>query len=115
MICTLKELGTVHLDIVQEDTSKKLWNEYVSRYHYLGYKHPFGTYIRYFITSNQGILGCIMFCGAVNWQYLGMTTGEGLVRKGKTYSTTPKMILVMPLTNQFREVLCSKDFQGRIL
>ena len=200
MICTLKELGTVHLEIVQEDTSKKLWNEYVSRYHYLGYKHPFGTYIRYFITSDQGILGCIMFCGAAksmklrdkwigwtirqkarnqgwvinnyrflilpwvqvknlashvlgkvtraikndwleqwgfepvlmetfvdpqlyagscykaaNWQYLGMTTGEGLARKGKTYSTTPKMILVMPLTKKFREILCSKDLQGRIL
>ncbi len=200
MVCTLKELGAVHLEIVQEETSKKLWNEYVSRYHYLGYKHPFGTYIRYFITSERGILGCLMFCGAAksmklrdqwigwtnrqktknqgwminnnrflilpwvqvknlashvlgkvsrrikndwlekwgfepvlmetfvdpqlyagscykaaNWQYLGMTTGEGLPRKGKTYSSTPKMILVMPLAKKFRETLCSNDLQGRIL
>jgi len=26
---------------------------------------------------------------ASNWEYLGMTTGEGLVRKGKRYRTTP--------------------------
>jgi hypothetical protein len=45
---------------------------------------------------------------ASNWKYLGMTTGEGLPRKGKSYTTTPKMIFVKPLVKNFREALCSK-------
>ena len=42
---------------------------------------------------------------ASNWEYLGMTTGEGLVRKGKKYTTTPKMIFVKPLVKDFRTLL----------
>ncbi len=45
---------------------------------------------------------------ASNWKHLGMTTGEGLPRKGKNYTTTQKMIFVKPLVKNFREVLCSK-------
>ena len=43
---------------------------------------------------------------AANWRYLGMTTGEGLVRKGKRYATSPKKIFVKPLVDDFRTVLC---------
>lgn len=46
---------------------------------------------------------------AANWQYLGMTTGEGLVRSGKTYSTTAKKVFVYPLKKDFRKILCSKQ------
>jgi hypothetical protein len=56
------------------------------------------------------------YCGscykAANWQYLGMTTGEGLVRKGKRYRTNPKMILVKPLVKAFRSLLCSQQLKG---
>lgn len=44
--------------------STGLWNEYVSRYHYLGYKRPFGCFLRCFVQSPQGLLGCLMFQGA---------------------------------------------------
>ncbi|MCP3921228.1 MAG: DUF4338 domain-containing protein [Desulfobacterales bacterium] len=50
---------------------------------------------------------------AANWKHLGMTTGEGLVRKGKTYTTNPKMIFVKPLTKKFRDILCSGELVGR--
>ncbi len=50
---------------------------------------------------------------AANWQHLGMTTGEGLVRKGKTYATSPKMIFVKPLTKRFKETLCSDELVGK--
>ncbi|MQY76276.1 MAG: DUF4338 domain-containing protein [Spirochaeta sp.] len=49
---------------------------------------------------------------AAGWKYLGMTTGEGLVRPGKSYSTTPKKLFVKPLTDQFREILCSENLKG---
>ncbi len=43
---------------------------------------------------------------AANWIHLGMTSGKGLVRKNKTYKTSPKHIFVKPLTKHFRKQLC---------
>ena len=197
--CKLKELGSVRVKIVNDKKGSGLWNEYVLRYHYLGYKRPFGYILRYFVISDRGLLGCILFSGAskaltvrdrwigwterqrlsnlawiinnsrflifpwvraknlashvlgqavrrvkydwqerwnyspllvetfvdpryyhgscykgANWDYLGMTTGEGLVRKGKCYSTTPKMIFVKPLVKDFRSLLSSDQLKGRV-
>jgi len=50
---------------------------------------------------------------AAGWTYLGMTTGEGLVRKGKIYRTTPKKIFVKPFIDNFRQLLCSKGLVGK--
>jgi len=50
---------------------------------------------------------------ASNWEHLGMTTGKGLVRKGKKYTTTPRMIFVKPLAKDFRFLLCSDQLKGR--
>jgi len=44
---------------------------------------------------------------------LGRTTGEGLVRPGKQYKTTPKLIFAKPLQKNFRRLLCSERLQGR--
>ena len=52
---------------------------------------------------------------AAGWQNVGMTTGEGISRPGKTYKTSPKTIFVKPLTRQFRPLLCSQQLQGRII
>jgi hypothetical protein len=191
MECSLKEVGTVRLEVVREREEVGLWNEFVQRYHYLGYKQPFGCFARYFVQSDRGRLGCLLFSGAAkalrerdrwigwsessrlrnlgwvvnnarfmifpwvkvknlashalgqavrrigddwekrwsyrpvlletfvdplyfegtcyraaNWHYLGMTTGEGLVRKGKSYTTSPKRIFVKPLSDDFRTLLC---------
>ena len=75
--CSLLELGTVEVCEAVTASDKSLWNEFVERYHYLGYKHPFGSYLKYFIVSRQAnsdqnqalhenriILGCILFTGA---------------------------------------------------
>lgn len=51
---------------------------------------------------------------AANWEYLGMTTGEGLVRPGKSYRTSPKRIFVKPLVRDFRELLCSDRLAGGV-
>ena len=45
-----------------------LWNEFVDRYHYLGYRRPLGTHLRYFIVRKEAeekILGCLLFSFAV--------------------------------------------------
>lgn len=49
---------------------------------------------------------------AAGWEYLGQTTGEGLARPGREYKTTPKMMLVRPLANDFRVRLCSDSLTG---
>lgn len=51
---------------------------------------------------------------ASNWRLVGQTTGEGLTRKGKTYTTTPKLIFTMPLQKNFRSQLCKEYLTGRI-
>jgi hypothetical protein len=196
--CKLKQLDFVKLQVVSESEDIKLWQEYVKRYHYLGYKKPFGYYLHYFISSDRGILGCMLFSGAAksigvrdrwigwtqtqqlrnlawvinnsrflifpwvkvanlashvlgqihkqirahfkqrwgfcpvlletfvdpqhyrgscykaaNWRYLGMTTGLGLLRKGKSYRTSAKKIFVKPLVKEYRQLLCCEDLVGR--
>jgi hypothetical protein len=59
-------LEPIQLESVRSKESIRLWNEYVERYHYLGYKRPFGAHQRYFVksaTSNKR-LGCILFSAA---------------------------------------------------
>ena len=51
---------------------------------------------------------------ATGWQYVGMTTGEGLVREGKSYHTSPKKIFMKPLVEEFRRLLCSEQLVGRV-
>ncbi len=60
----LSDIGEVELEVASSKTNKVLWNEYVDRYHRLGFKRPFGCRIRYFIVSKQGELGCILLAGA---------------------------------------------------
>lgn len=58
----LDQLIPIRLQVVTEKVAVGQWNEFVDRHHYLGYKHPIGPNIRYFILDNQGRqLGCLMF------------------------------------------------------
>ncbi len=70
--CHLDALGDIRLEIVTEKTEVALWKEYVDRYHYLGYRHPIGASLKYFIVygaadRERKILGCLLFSGSV-WQ-----------------------------------------------
>ncbi len=195
--CKLKELGKIRLIQTSTRDQTLLWNEYTARYHYLGYKKPFGYSIRYFLQSPDHLLGCLLFSGAAkaigprdkwigwsnqerlqnlawvinnsrflifpwvkvknlashvlgqacrqisedwqrkwgfspalmetfvdpkyypgtsykaaNWIHIGMTTGKGLVRKNKSYETSPKKIFVKPITPHFRQQLCTHKPKG---
>ena len=62
---TLDALMPLSLQVVTEKEEAKLWNEFVERYHYLGYKRPFGPHLRYFILDKDGRkLGCFLFSNA---------------------------------------------------
>jgi len=60
----LADVSPVRLQIVEGREHAKLWNEYLDRYHYLGYSKPFGCTIRYFIVCGRGLLGCALVAGA---------------------------------------------------
>ncbi len=59
----VSDAAPIHLESVQSREDIQLWNEYVERYHYLGYKRPFGAHQRYFIRSHSldRRLGCLLF------------------------------------------------------
>lgn len=66
--CSLAKLGAITLKVVTEKADVTLWNEYVDRHHYLGYKHPIGAALKYFIMSDHPqpqILGCLLFSASV--------------------------------------------------
>ncbi|MCP4749538.1 MAG: IS4 family transposase [Proteobacteria bacterium] len=66
----LDQLYPVELEIVTGKNDILLWNQYVDRYHYLNYKRPIGTHLRYFIVSKgrpDGILGCLLFSATAVW------------------------------------------------
>ncbi len=62
----ITEYEPIDLELVREKADTQLWNEYVHRYHALGYKRPFGASQRYFIFSGitQKPLGCLLFAAA---------------------------------------------------
>ena len=64
----LAALGRVSLKLITEKEEKALCNAYLQRYHYLGYKKPFGYRQRYWIESTHERfrsrkLGCIILGG----------------------------------------------------
>ena len=50
---------------------------------------------------------------AAGWKYLGLTTGEGLVRPRKSYKTSAKKIFMKALRKNFKKVLCSNIATSR--
>ncbi|MCK5520479.1 DUF4338 domain-containing protein [bacterium] len=63
----------IRLEIVSGKTDSALWNEYIDRYHYLGYCPLPGAQLRYFIKSGEEILALLGF-GASAWKVASRDT-----------------------------------------
>jgi len=62
---SLSALLPLQIQLVASDSERRLWNELVDRHHYLGYQHPMGPNLRYFIFDAHGRrLGCVGFSQA---------------------------------------------------
>ena len=58
----LADLRPLRLVQAEDAESRQLWNALVDRHHYLGYKRPFGSHIRYFVHDRGGRrLACLLF------------------------------------------------------
>ena len=66
VVCSVNQLPQLHLQMVTKATSA-LWNEYIERYHYLGYTPLPGAQLRYFIAAGKQIVALTGF-GAAAWQ-----------------------------------------------
>ena len=195
----LRRFEPVRLEAVTAASQVGLWNEYVERFHPLGYKGAFGYRLRYFIRSGSQHLGCVLLGGAAKaiavrdrwigwdertrlcnlprvinnsrflifphvriphlashvlgqlarrvradwqqqwgftpllletfvdpsrfrgicyraagWELLGETSGRGLTRPGKSYRSTPRLMLVKPLDDSFRQRLCAAPLPGTV-
>ncbi len=196
----LRDFEPVHLEAVTEASEAELWNEYVERFHPLGYKGAFGYRLRYFIRSGPQRLGCVLLAGAARaiavrdrwigwdtrvrlrnlprvvnnsrflifphvriphlashvlgqlarrvttdwqsrwgftpllmetfvdpryftgtcyraagWEMLGETSGRGLARPGKSYRSSPRLVLIKPLVCDCRGLLCTESLPGGIV
>lgn len=58
----LKTLSPIMISLVETQTERDLLKEFIDRYHYLGYRVPFGASLRYLIRDKEGrLLGCLQF------------------------------------------------------
>ena len=57
------ELAPLTLTVVRSGPESALWNEFVARYHYLGYKVPVGANLRYLVRSGSAkqVLACLLW------------------------------------------------------
>jgi hypothetical protein len=61
------ELPAPEFHLVQAKKDSLLWNEYIQRYHYLGYTKLPGAQLRYFVTINGRFVALLGF-GAAAWK-----------------------------------------------
>ena len=92
-------LPSVQLRIVMGRQQSRLWNEYIHRYHYLGYKPLPGAQLRYFVISGNDIIALLGF-GASAWQcaprdkYIGWTHDQR--KKKLQYIVNNARFLILP-------------------
>ena len=93
------DLGQARLVFVRDKEESRLWKAYVRQHHYLGNTSPFGCFARYFIESDRGKLGCLLFSGAAKSlfnrdQWIGWSQDErernhGLIVNNSRYLIFP--------------------------
>ena len=67
LIRPVHELPPLHLRQVVGPADSRLWNEYIARYHYLGYTPMAGSQSRYFVFAGEHLVALLSF-GASAWK-----------------------------------------------
>lgn len=65
----LGAVGPIKLKLVSAPSDWQDFKAYLQVHHYLGYKHPVGSYLAYFIVSETSgrKLGCLLFSASAAW------------------------------------------------
>lgn len=94
----LKDLPDLRVELVTRGKPLRLWNEFIARYHYLGYGVIPGAQLRYFIMAGERVLGAMGFGGAA-WKvaprdrFIGWTAVERQSRLHLVVNQTRFLIL----------------------
>jgi len=64
---SLDDYLPLRLQLLENAQDRLLFRQYIQRYHYLGYRVPYGAQLRYFVRSPaapNGVLACLLFTSA---------------------------------------------------
>lgn len=67
LLGSVRDYTPLEFDLISEPAGRSLFKQYIHRYHYLGYRVPFGAQLRYFVRSRrfpERILACLLFTSA---------------------------------------------------
>jgi hypothetical protein len=65
LVGTVRDFEPIAVEPAVDTDLLRLWNEYIERYHVLGYKRPFGAHQRYFVLERSGRrVGCLLFASS---------------------------------------------------
>jgi hypothetical protein len=67
VIGELRDHLPIRLRLIDNRTDRVLFQQYIQRYHYLGYRIPYGAQLRYFVHSSaplSPLVGCLLFTSA---------------------------------------------------
>jgi len=67
IVLSAGKLPNLHIEIAKTVDEKSLWNEYIDRYHYLGYTPLPGAQMKYFVYAGDDLLALLGF-GASAWR-----------------------------------------------
>ncbi len=92
----------VQLQLLDNSDDRRLFRQYIQRYHYLGYKVPYGAQLRYFVRSQQPscpLLACLLFTSAawkmaprdehIGWSQAARQTNLALVVNNSRFLILP--------------------------
>ena len=102
VLCPVHLLPSLRFQMVTK-TNSALWNEYIERYHYLGYTPLPGAQLRYFIYAGEQLVALTGF-GAAAWQtaprdqFIGWNNEER--KKNLHLITNNARFLILPWINQ---------------
>lgn len=64
---SVEDYVPLEFDLISDAAGRALFKQYVHRYHYLGYRVPFGAQLRYFVRCRrfpERVLACLLFTSA---------------------------------------------------
>jgi hypothetical protein len=99
---SLEQWMPVHLELIEQAADRQLFEQYIHRYHYLGYRVPFGAQLRYFVRSQREscpVLACLLFTSAgwkmaprdryIGWSEAARTGGVARVINNSRFLILP--------------------------
>ena len=73
----LSDYQPLRLQLMEDVAGRRLFQQYIQRYHPLGYRVPYGAQLRYLVrSSSQDVLACLLFTSAA-WKMAPRDTWIG--------------------------------------